>query len=183
MTPPATASARPFYGKPYAWIVFALFLLAVPLVGYMVQAGLRWDEMHPAINAMLNGSSTVFLTAGGLAIRRRQIALHRACMISAFVASSLFLASYLTRYAISGTHLYPGHGWDRTLYMGILLSHMALAMALLPLSVRTLHLAWRGRFDDHRRIARWTWPIWMYVSVTGVLVYLMLYPIAAALHP
>jgi uncharacterized membrane protein YozB (DUF420 family) len=178
----AAAVARPFYGKPYAWIVFALLLLAVPMVGYMVQAGMGWEQMHPAINAMLNGSSAIFLASGFVAIRLKQVALHRACMVSAFTASSVFLASYLIRFAISGAHRYPGAGWDKTLYLVILFSHMALAVAVVPLSLRALYLGWRGRYAAHRRVARWTWPIWMYVSVTGVVVYLMLYPIADALY-
>jgi putative membrane protein len=170
-----TTAARPFYGRPYNWLLFALALLAVPLVGYMVQSGMRWERMHPAINAMLNGSSAVFLTAGYVAIRRKQVELHRMCMVSAFSTSSLFLASYLARFAMSGAHVYPGHGWDRTLYLAILFSHMLLAVAVVPMTLRSLYLAWKRRFEAHRRLARWTWPIWMYVSVTGVVVYLMLY--------
>lgn len=182
---------RPFYGKPYAWLVFGVVLALVPLVGYMTQAGLAWDEIHPAINAMLNGTAAVFLVAGGIAIKRgqrepatlrRAIELHRWCMISAFVASSVFLASYLARYAMSGTHRYPGDGADKVVYLVILFSHMVLAAALVPMALRVLYLAWKRRYPDHRRLARWTWPIWVYVSVTGVLVYLMLYPIAGALY-
>jgi putative membrane protein len=179
---PGTTAERPFFGRPYNWLLFALALLAVPLVGYMLQSGMDWESMHPAINAMLNGSSTVFLTAGYVAIRRKNVELHRLCMVSAFSASTLFLASYLARFAISGTHRYPGEGWDKILYLAILFSHMLLAAAVVPLVLRALYLAWRGRFEAHRRVARWTWPIWMYVSVTGVVVYLMLYPIANALY-
>ena len=175
-------AGRPFFGKPFAWLAFALALVAVPLVGYMVRAGLVWNRMHPAINAMLNGTSTVFLLAGWLAIRRRQIAFHRACMVSAFAASSVFLASYLARFAISGTHRYPGAGWDKTLYLIILFSHMLLAVVVLPMVLRSLWLGYKGRYAEHRRLARWTWPIWMYVSTTGVLVYLLLYQLGPALH-
>jgi putative membrane protein len=169
------SAERPFFGRPYAWLAFALALTAIPLVGYMVRAGLPWTEMHPAINAMLNGTSSVFLAAGWFAIRRRDVALHRACMVSAFTASSVFLASYLARFATTGAHRYPGTGWDKTLYLVILFSHMVLAALVVPLVLRSLWLGWKGRYQAHRRIARWTFPIWMYVSLTGVVVYVMLY--------
>jgi putative membrane protein len=172
---------RPFFGRPYAWLTFSLVLFAVPLVGYMVQAGLAWREMHPAINAMLNGTSAVFLATGWFAIKRRDRAFHRACMVSAFVASAVFLASYLARFATTGAHKYPHAGWDRTLYFVILFSHMVLAVAVLPMVLRSLWLAWKGRFAQHRRLARWTFPIWMYVSLTGVAVYVLLYHVGPAL--
>jgi putative membrane protein len=171
-----------FYGRPFLWLLFALLLSAVPLAGYMREQGMQWNEVHPAINAVLNGVSGVFLVAGWLAIRRRRIALHRSCMVAAFASSTLFLGSYLLRFALSGSHRYPGTGWDRSLYLTVLFSHMVLAAVLVPMVLRTLYLALRGRFEPHRGIARWTWPIWIYVSVTGVLVYLMLYPLAQALY-
>lgn len=173
---------RPVFGKPYAWLAFALVLVAVPLVGYMVRAGLTWTEAHPAVNAMLNGTSSVFLVAGWLAIRRRQIAFHRACMVSAFVASTVFLASYLARFATTGAHKYPGTGVDKTIYLVILMSHMVLAVVVLPLVLRALWLGLRGQWGKHRAIARWAWPIWIYVSLTGVAVYFMLYHLGPALH-
>ena len=98
-------------------------------------------------------------------------------------ASAVFLVSYLIRVAISGTHVYPGDGWDRTLYLCTLISHMTLAVVLVPLVVTALRRAFRGDFAAHKRIVRFTWPIWVYVSVTGVLVYLMLYHLAPVLHP
>lgn len=180
-TSPPDLAGRPFFGKPYAWLAFALALTAVPLVGYMVRADLPWDRMHPAINAMLNGTSTVFLLVGWLAIRRRDVAFHRACLVSAFGASTLFLASYLARFALSGTHRYPGDGWDKTLYLVILFSHMALAVVVLPMILRALWMGYRGRWAEHRKIARWAWPLWMYVSVTGVAVYVLLYHVGPAL--
>src|SRR5690606_18412506 len=94
----ASASDRkPFYGKPFMWLLFALVLVILPVSGYMLQAGMSWNEAHPAVNAMLNGASSVFLIAGFFAIRGRDVAFHRSCMVAAFVASSVFLASYLTR--------------------------------------------------------------------------------------
>jgi len=179
----AETAGRPFFGKPYAWLAFAIALTFVPLVGYMLRAGLSWREMHPAINAMLNGTSAVFLIAGRLAISdRRNVAFHRACMVSAFTASAVFLVSYLARFATTGAHKYPGDGWDRDLYLVILMSHMLLALIVLPMVIRALQLGLTGRFPQHRRLARWTWPIWVYVSVTGVAVYAMLYHLGPALH-
>ena len=95
----------------------------------------------------------------------------------------MFLVSYLIRYAVSGTHKYPGAGWDRTLYLVILMTHMVLAMVLLPLVIGALRRALRGEFAAHKRLVRFAWPIWIYVSATGVLVYLMLYHLAPVLHP
>jgi putative membrane protein len=180
--PAEVAAPRPFYGRPFAWLLFALVLLIVPTAGYLRSTGMRWQEIHPAINAMLNGSSAVFLGIGRWAIAGRRIRLHRGAMIAAFTASSLFLGSYLARYALSGSHHYPGTGWDRTAYLVILSSHMLLAIVLLPLAITTLLLGLRRRDARHRRIARWTWPLWIYVSVTGVAVYLMLYQLAPRLH-
>lgn len=173
--------ARPFFGRPWAWLVFAIVLVAVPLVGAMVRAGLPWEEVHPALNAMLNGSSTVFLVAGFLAIRRKEIAFHRACMVSAFTASAVFLVSYLIRFATTGAHKYPGTGWDKTLYLIILGTHSLLALVALPMVLRTLWLARKARYAEHRRIARWTFPVWLYVSFTGVAVYVLLYHVGPAL--
>ncbi len=129
----------------------------------------------PVVNACLNGLSALLLINGLLAIRRRERTLHGRMMGAAFVSSTLFLISYLTRWAISGTHRFGGAGLWKLVYLAILFSHMALAMAVVPLVLRTLFLALKRRFEEHRRLARITFPIWMYVSVTGVIVYLMLY--------
>lgn len=141
------------------------------------------EQVHPAINAALNLTSFVFLVLGRVAIARGDAALHKRRMLSAFTASSVFLVSYLIRYAVSGTHKYPGAGWDRTLYLVILMTHMVLAMVLLPLVIGALRRALRGEFAAHKRLVRFAWPIWIYVSATGVLVYLMLYHLAPVLHP
>ncbi len=129
----------------------------------------------PTLNAALNGTSAVLLTLGYLFIRRKKVNLHKACMVSAFVISTLFLVSYLTYHYHAGSKPFPGEGWTRPLYFAILISHVILATATLPLSIVTLARGVRGRFEKHRSIARWALPIWLYVSVTGVVVYLMLY--------
>jgi uncharacterized membrane protein YozB (DUF420 family) len=129
----------------------------------------------PALNATLNGVAGLLLLAGFYFIRRRQIARHRAAMIGAFAMSTLFLISYLVYHANVGSRPFPGQGPIRKLYFAILITHIVLAAAIVPLALVTL---WRGlKRDDvrHRRIAKITWPIWMYVSVTGVVIYLMLY--------
>jgi putative membrane protein len=144
---------------------------------------MSWEQIHPAINAALNLTCFVFLVAGRTAIARGDRALHRKRMLAAFTASSVFLVSYLIRVATQGRHDYPGAGWDRTLYLIILFSHMALAFVLVPLVLTALRRALRGDFAAHRRIVRFAWPVWMYVSVTGVIVYLMLYHLAPVLHP
>ncbi|HWU89545.1 MAG TPA: DUF420 domain-containing protein [Kofleriaceae bacterium] len=142
---------------------------------------MSWEQVHPAINAALNGTCAVLLLAGRIAIARRQQEAHRRFMLAAFVTSAVFLASYVTRLATTGTHKYPGDGWDKIAYLIVLFSHMALAVVLVPLVLRALQHALRGDFARHLRIVKWTWPIWMYVSVTGVLVYFMLYHLASAL--
>ncbi len=129
----------------------------------------------PTVNATLNGTSALLLSAGYLAIRGRRVALHRALMLSALAVSILFLISYLYYHSQVGTTRFTGQGWVRPLYFTILLSHTVLAMAIVPLAIVTLYRALRADFVRHKRIARWTLPIWIYVSVTGILVYVMLY--------
>lgn len=129
----------------------------------------------PTVNAFLNGLSALFLLGGFYFIRQRRIALHRACMVAAFSTSVLFLVSYLTYHVQHGTTRFTGQGWVRLLYFGVLLSHTVLAAVIVPLVVITLARALRQRFDAHRRIARWAWPLWLYVSITGIVVYVMLY--------
>ncbi len=135
----------------------------------------------PAINAGLNATSAVLLTAGYLFIRRRRITAHKTCMLSAFVTSTLFLICYVAyhvgRRRLTGSaHVeFRGEGAIRAIYLSILVSHVLLAFLVLPLSLTTLFRAFREQFERHRRIARWTLPIWLYVSVTGVVVYCMLY--------
>ena len=129
----------------------------------------------PTVNATLNTISTVLLTIGFLMIRRRNIVAHRNCMIAAFVVSGLFLTSYLIYHYHAGSTPFEGSGWIRSVYFAVLIPHIILAASILPLALITLYFALRKRFTKHRRIARWTLPIWLYVSVTGIIVYWMLY--------
>jgi putative membrane protein len=137
----------------------------------------------PAVNGTLNGLSAVFLTAGYIFIRRKNQTAHRNCMIAAFVTSTLFLACYLTYHFYLAFALHRGPtrfldpAWFRPIYLTLLATHTILAVVIVPMVFMTLSRALKRRFDLHRRIARWTWPLWMYVSVTGVLIYFLLYQI------
>ena len=135
----------------------------------------------PAVNATLNGLSAILLSAGYYFIRRKNREAHRNCMIAAFVTSTLFLACYLTYHGYLAYYLHRGPtrfsepAWFRPIYLGILLTHTLLAVVIVPLVLITLRRALKQRFELHKRIARWTWPVWMYVSVTGVVIYYLLY--------
>jgi len=133
--------------------------------------------VHPlaTTNAVLNSVATVLLIAGWVLARRGQVAAHRAVMVAAFLTSAVFLACYLAYHYLVGHVRFEGEGTVRTIYLVILLSHILLAIAVPVLALRMFFLAWRGRFDAHRRLGRITLPIWLYVSVTGVVIYLMLY--------
>lgn len=140
----------------------------------MMQPGPDYT-IFPPINATLNGTSAVLLLVGRSLIKAGKMAWHRGVMIAALVSSTLFLASYLYYHAHVGSVHFRGQGWSRPVYYSILTSHTLLAMAVLPMVIITLSRALRERFDRHRAIARWTFPVWLYVSLTGVVVYLMLY--------
>ena len=129
----------------------------------------------PALNATLNAVSAVFLTAGYILIRRGRRGLHKKCMLAALGASSAFLTSYLIYHANTGSRPFPGHGPIRIVYFGILISHVLLAATILPLALTTTARGLRAQYGRHVKIARWTLPIWLYVSVTGVVIYVMLY--------
>lgn len=131
--------------------------------------------IFPVINASLNGASAVLLVTAHNMIKRGRVALHRALMLTAVGTSTLFLASYLYYHAHVGSVHFPGQGWPRRIYFTILISHTILAATIVPLVIVTLTRALRERFDRHRAIARWTYPLWLYVSVTGVVIYFMLY--------
>ena len=131
----------------------------------------------PSVNAALNSLSAILLVAGYLFIKSRNIKAHKACMLAAFASSILFLISYLVYHYQVGSVPFKGQGGIRLVYFTILLTHTILAMTVVPLALVTLFRAFKESFDLHRRIARWTFPIWLYVSVTGVVVYWMLYRI------
>ena len=128
-----------------------------------------------ALNASLNGISAILLTVGFFFILNGKIRQHRACMLSAFGVSTVFLISYVVYHIRVGNVRFLGEGWIRPVYFTLLISHIFLAMVILPMAVITLSRALREKFDAHKRIARWTLPLWLYVSVTGVIVYIMLY--------
>src|SRR5271167_1726364 len=129
----------------------------------------------PALIASLNAVSAVLLAVGRYMIARGRIAAHRACMIAAVVASTLFLACYVYFHAHVGNIPFLGQGIWRPVYFAVLIPHVTLAIVIVPMVIITLVRGLRARYDSHRAIARWTWPLWMYVSITGVLVYFMLY--------
>ena len=132
----------------------------------------------PVVNALLNATSAALLTAGYCFIRQRKVRAHKTCMLTAFGVSSLFLVSYVIYHYHAGSKAFGGHGWIRGVYYPLLMSHLVLAALIVPLALTTIYRAWRGEFARHRRIARWTLPVWLYVSVTGVIVYWMLYHVA-----
>lgn len=134
----------------------------------------------PALNAILNSVSAILLVTGYFFIRQKNIKAHRACMISAFAVSTLFLISYLTYHYYHGDTKFQGQGMIRPVYFFILITHIFLAAAIVPMVFVTFSRALKERFDRHRKIARWTLPVWLYVSVTGVIVYLMLYQLYPA---
>jgi putative membrane protein len=133
----------------------------------------------PTLNAILNASSAAFLTLGFFFIRRRRIQAHKACMLAAFACSIVFLVSYVLYHLQVGSVRFQGQGWIRPAYFTLLGTHTVLAVTVVPLALVTLARALRGNFEAHRRIARWTLPVWLYVSVTGVVVYFLLYHLYA----
>ncbi len=135
---------------------------------------------HAALNATLNASSAVLLSTGYWMIRRGRVLAHKCCMGLAFLSSTVFLVSYLLYHARVGSVAFRGQGWIRPVYFTLLASHTILAVAIVPLAVITLSRALREQFDRHKRIARWTLPLWLYVSVTGVVIYFLLYHLYAA---
>jgi len=129
----------------------------------------------PSVDAALNAASAIFLTLGFFFIRQKNIRAHKTCMLSGFATSMVFLVCYLTYHYFHGTTHFPGQGAIRSFYFALLGSHTVLAALIVPLALTTLYRAWRKRFQQHKRIARWTLPVWLYVSVTGVVIYWMLY--------
>lgn len=171
-------------GRRDLWLLVSVLLvssLVVVGVGFLLLG--RQAEMGgepgvsalPAVNAFLNGTSAALLAAGYLFIRRKRVAAHKFCMGTAFGLSCLFLASYVFHHYQVGSIPFTGQGWIRPVYFTLLISHIILAALVLPLALITLYRALAEQFERHRRVARWTLPIWFYVSVTGIIVYLMLY--------
>jgi putative membrane protein len=138
-------------------------------------------EIHPFVNALLNATALIAILIGRAAIKRGDKVAHQKAMTAAMGVSMVFLISYLIRMALTGTHKYPGEGWHKTLYLAVLLSHMILAVVIVPLNLRALYLALKQRFAEHRVVVQWAWPVWVYVSTTGVIVYVMLYHLATRL--
>lgn len=129
----------------------------------------------PTLNAVLNLISAMLLTLGYINIKRNKPAIHKRFMISALISSALFLISYLIYHYSVGSVPYPHSDWTRVLYLIILIPHIILAAVMVPFIIAAVWLAFRGKFDKHARITRWLWPVWMFVSVSGIIVYLMLY--------
>jgi putative membrane protein len=171
--PADTASDRAAFS-----LIAAVSVGVLAVVGALVLgggAGSGGVSALPAVNALLNGTSASLLTVGWLFVRGGCPRAHRAFMLAAFGVSILFLVSYVVYHSLAGSRPFTGQGWIRPVYFALLLSHIVLAAVIVPLALLTLYRAWRGDFGRHRRIARWTLPIWLYVSVTGVIVYWMLY--------
>ncbi len=137
----------------------------------------------PVLNACLNSTSAIFLTIGYVFIRQKRQTAHRNCMIVALTASALFLISYITYHYSAGRTVFKDPAWFRPIYLLLLLTHTVLAVAIVPMVIVTVSRALKGRYELHKRIARWTWPLWMYVSVTGVIIYFLLYRIFPQTHP
>ncbi len=142
-----------------------------------------WVYHLPAVNATLNGTSAVFLLAGYFMIRSGKVLAHKACMLTAFVCSSVFLCGYLYYHFTIGLVRFGGDGWIRPVYFTILTTHTILAVVIVPLVIIALYRALKDQFVRHRAIARWTFPLWLYVSVTGVIVYWLLYVAYAPIMP
>lgn len=163
------------------FVIGGVSIAVVLVVGYLLLghrpepgAG-AFVRALPLLNACLNATSAALLAAGWVLIRSRRVTAHRTCMLSALVVSILFLVSYVTYHSLAGSRPFTGTGWVRLVYFPMLVSHIVLAAAIVPLALTTVYRALQGNFVRHARIARWTLPIWLYVSVTGVLVYWMLH--------
>ncbi|MCZ6492216.1 MAG: DUF420 domain-containing protein [Acidobacteria bacterium] len=162
-------------------VIGAVSALVVLSVGYLLlgrqpamQSGHEVSAL-PALNAFLNATCAVLLITGYIFIRRKKVTAHKTCMLAALGVSSLFLVSYVIYHYQAGSVAFEGTGFIRPVYFTLLISHIVLAACIVPLALITIYRAWSEQFDRHRRIARWTLPIWLYVSVTGVVVYWMLY--------
>ncbi len=171
-------SMRDRLALPVIGVASALVVLSVgvSLVGRQTEVPRGYDvSALPALNAFVNGTSAVLLTVGYVFIRLKKVTAHKTCMVTAFGVSSLFLISYLIYHYHVGSVPFGGSGFIRPVYFTLLISHIVLAACIVPLVLVTIYRAWTEQFEKHMRIARWTLPLWLYVSVTGVIVYWMLY--------
>lgn len=163
------------------WVTAGLSLFVVTAVAVVIfgsHGGSPGDaraSLLPTVNAILNGTSALLLIVGYVCIRRGSIAAHKTCMLTAFTASSLFLITYLVHHHRVGSVPFAGHGWVRAVYFAVLIPHVTLSAMVVPLALTTIRFGWQSRFSKHVPLARWTLPIWLYVSVSGVVVYWMLY--------
>lgn len=169
--------------KTLSLLVYALSLVVISLVAFLlffpqvlaIDGGLNVSVL-PKFHAFINGTCAVFLVLGFWAIRTRRIAMHKTLMVSTFVLSSIFLISYVIYHSQAPPTKFGGEGVIRYFYYFVLITHIVLAAVILPLALFTIARSWRGEFEKHRRIARWTLPLWLYVAVTGVLVYVLISP-------
>jgi putative membrane protein len=181
MTTTAPTSVRPSNTRPAIAAILAISAAATLFLFWLIyvhpasDAGSTRYGFLPALNAVLNGLSATALLIGFTFIRARKIAAHRASMITAFVFSTLFLVGYIAHHALHGDVRYPLHADFRTFYLALLASHILLAIVTLPLVLATFFFSLTGRFPQHKKIARWTFPLWLYVSITGVVTYVMLH--------
>ncbi|HEY1578786.1 MAG TPA: DUF420 domain-containing protein [Terracidiphilus sp.] len=176
----ATTSEKPAGTRPAITAILIISAAATLFLFWLIYQHPAADTARvklpflPALNAVLNGLSATALLVGFTFIRARKIAAHRASMITAFIFSTLFLVSYILHHYLHGDVRYPIHAAYRSLYLPLLASHIVLAIIALPLILLTFFFSLSGRFPQHRKIARWTFPIWLYVSITGVITYVML---------
>jgi putative membrane protein len=175
----AETNQRPSVTLPVVLIIAVsaaaiCFLLWLLYLHHPLDAAAARFRFLPALNAVLNGLCTIALLVGFYFVRRRNIPAHRASMITAFIFSALFLVSYITNHALHGETHFPGFGTVKTIYLSILASHVLLSVVALPMVLTTFFFSLSGRIRQHRKIARFTLPIWLYVSFTGVVVYAML---------
>ncbi|WP_340103651.1 DUF420 domain-containing protein [Rhodohalobacter sp. 8-1] len=152
------------------------FLFLIWLIYYKDTAATTaaWVNQLPALNALLNSASTVLIISGFIAIKKKKYVTHMKLMLTAFVTSSLFLISYLLYHNFVGHTIFPGEGWIRPVYFSILISHIILSAFVVPLVLTSYYFAFSGKFKTHRKVSKWTLPIWLYVSVTGVVIFFIL---------
>lgn len=174
----ATTSAESPASRVVIAVLSTVLILAVFFVVYGLpeRSGVEASVgILPSVNATLNGAASIFLALGYVFVRKRKLAEHKACMLTACGVSAAFLVTYLMHHARAGSVPFTGTGPIRTVYFAILIPHIVLAAVIVPLALLTVYRGWTGRYELHRRVARWTFPLWMFVSISGVVVYFMLY--------